>query len=288
MRAYRADLTAFERFLAERLGRGAILPDVSAAHGRLWLAAQQAAGARPRTLARRRSALRRFSRFLNREQLLGDDPGQRLPAPPAGRPLPQALAAERLQAILDRGWEGDAAGLRDRAICELLYGAGLRLAELVALDLADVDLRHRWLRVQGKGARERTVCFGTAAARALAAFQPVRASWPRPGGGGAAAPAALFLNRRGGRLSARSVQRIVARRLADPLLGRVHPHALRHSFATHMLDGGADLRAIQALLGHRSLDTTQIYTHVSTAALRAAFDRAHPRAGNVEPSAENS
>ena len=177
---------------------------------------------------------------------------------------------------------------RDRAICELLYGTGMRVSELAGLDLGDIDLRRGWVRVRGKGARERTACFGRPARDALRLYLRARAALRvpavrraerradrRPSGG---PQEALLLNARGTRLSVRSVQRIVARRLSDPVLGDVHPHLLRHSFATHMLDRGADLRAIQALLGHRSLNSTQLYTHLSTAGLRRAFDRAHPRA----------
>jgi site-specific recombinase XerD len=261
-------------------GRPAALADLTAAHARLWIASQQAGGARPRSIARRRSALRRFARFLCHAGHLERDPAQRLPAPKIGRPLPTALSADRLQSRLDQAWGEAPADQRDRAICELLYGAGLRVSELTRLDLGDLDLAGGWLRVQGKGARERRVCFGEGARAALAAYLALRPALRPPGvrvirerDAGA-----LLLNPRGGRLTVRSVQRIVQTRLADPALGRPHPHMLRHSFATHMLDRGADLRAIQALLGHRSLDTTQIYTHVSTAALRASFDRAHPRA----------
>ncbi|MFH1143078.1 MAG: tyrosine recombinase XerC [Candidatus Eisenbacteria bacterium] len=278
VRAYGDDLRASFRFLAQRCGRPARLEDLDAAHLRLWVAAQQAGQARPRSIVRRRSAMRRFTRFLCRENLLATDPAQRLPAPPIGRPLPRALSAHRLATRLDADWGEDWAARRDRAICELLYGAGLRLSELVGLDLEDLDLVGRGLRVKGKGARERMVCFGEPAGVALAAYLPMRSSQGLAGGAVPAPEGALFLNRRGGRLGARSVQRIAASRLSDPVLGRVHPHALRHSFATHMLDRGADLRAIQALLGHRSLDATQIYTHVSTAALRESFARAHPRA----------
>jgi site-specific recombinase XerD len=266
-------------------GRPAAFADLTPAHARLWIASQQAAGARPRSIARRRSALRRFARFLCHAGHLESDPGQRLPAPKIGRPLPKALSAALLQARLDQAWGAGAADQRDRAICEILYGAGLRVSELARLDLGDLDLAGGWLRVQGKGARERQVCFGEGARASLTAYLALRSALRPPGGRAIRerdAPA-LFLNPRGGRLTVRSVQRIVQTRLADPALGRPHPHALRHSFATHMLDRGADLRAIQALLGHRSLDTTQVYTHVSTAALRATFDRAHPRARTTKP-----
>jgi integrase/recombinase XerC len=278
VRAYHQDLTGLFRFLCGRTGRPACLDDLTAAHARLWVAAQQAGQAKPRSIARRRAALRHFTRFLRRENLLAIDPAQRLPAPKLGRSLPKALSAERLQQLLDRGWGNDPAALRDRAICELLYGAGLRVSELAQLDLGDVDLGSQWLRVRGKGARERIVCFGERARVAVKSYLAARSALRAAAAGELRDPGALFLNPRGGRLTVRSVQRIVRLRLADPVLGQPHPHALRHSFATHMLDRGADLRAIQALLGHRSLDTTQVYTHVSTAALRESFERAHPRA----------
>jgi integrase/recombinase XerC len=277
VRAYRGDLLGFFRFIGERVGGMVSLAHLDAAHARLWIAWQHAGGAKPRSVVRRRSALRRFTRFLLREALLAADPTQNLPAPRVGRPLPRALGAQRLGELLDIPWGSDARSRRDRAMCELLYAAGLRVSELVALDLEDTDLGELWIRVKGKGARERMVCFGQQALRALREYLAVR---PALGGAGAAEmpSRALFLNGRGGRLTARSVQRIVARRLGDPVLGKVHPHALRHSFATHMLDRGADLRAIQALLGHRSLDTTEVYTHISVAKLREAFEEAHPRA----------
>ncbi len=275
--AYGRDLLAFFAFMAGRTRRPASLSDLDAAHARLWLASQHAAGAKPRSVVRRRSALRRFTRFLTRERLLESDPALRLPAPKVGRSLPRALAARRLGQLLDGSWGPGPMASRDRVICELLYGAGLRVSELVALDLGDVDLGGRWLRVKGKGARERTVCFGHVAKEAVSVYLAARPELRAKAAPDAEDAEALFLNARGGRLSARSVQRIVRLRLSDPILGNVHPHLLRHSFATHMLDRGADLRAIQALLGHRSLDTTQVYTHVSTAKLREAFDQAHPR-----------
>ncbi len=270
--AYRSDILDFARFRRERTGRAAGLGDLQREYLRLWLGAQHAAGARPRTVVRRRSALRRFTRFLTRKGVLESDPAPHLPAPKVGRPLPRAIDAEQLTRVLEQAWGTSPFDRRDRAICELLYGAGLRVSELVSLDLEDIDLAAGWLRVKGKGARERSVCFGAPGREAVASYLGAREQLAPAGG------VALFLNHRGGRLTARSVQRMVARRLWDPVLGRVNPHLLRHSFATHMLDRGADLRAIQALLGHRSLDTTQIYTHVSTSQLRRAVDEHHPRA----------
>ncbi len=282
--AYRRDLVAFCSHRRERTGRPAQREDLTEGNLRQWLGALHQAGAQPRSVVRRRSALRRFLRYLTREGVLETDPSAQLPAPKVGRPLPHSVDAERLAAVLDRPWGDDAAAHRDRAICELLYGAGVRVAELVAADRRDLELAAGRLRVRGKGARERVACFGEKARGALERYLEVRVELRSTGAAtkrrsaGAEDPPALFLNQRGGRLTVRSVQRIVETRLGDPLLGHVHPHLLRHSFATHMLDRGADLRAIQSLLGHRSLDSTQIYTHVSVTRLREAVERFHPRA----------
>ncbi len=276
--AYRRDLLAFCAHRAEQTGRPAVLGDFAEGPLRGWLAHLHQRGDRPRSVGRRRSAVRRFLRYLGREGHLEQDPSSRLPAPKIGRPLPRTLDMSRLLALLERDWGPGPGDRRDQAVCELLYGAGLRVSELVALDLEDLDLRAGRLRVRGKGGAERIACFGRAAARAVRRYLEARPQLlaARAAGGGDAG--ALLLNLRGRRLSVRSVQRIVARRLWDPVLGHVHPHQLRHSFATHMLDRGADLRAIQSLLGHRSLDSTQVYTHVSVARLREAVDRYHPRA----------
>ncbi len=278
--AYRRDVLHLLGFLHERTGRPASLDDLDAAHLKLWLAFQHAGGAKPRTVVRRRSALRRFVGFLLRQGLVAENAAATLPAPKLGRDLPRSLSSDRLVSRLENWPAGDdPLTLRDRAICELLYGSGVRVAELASLELSDLDLARGWLHVRGKGARERTACFGGAAATALKRYLQVRGQLRQTKSGKAVTESALLLNARGGALSVRSIQRIVARRLSDPVLGEVHPHLLRHSFATHMLDRGADLRAIQALLGHRTLDTTQLYTHLSTAQLRRAFDQAHPRSG---------
>jgi integrase/recombinase XerC len=292
--AYRRDVLAFCTYRHQQTGRAARCEDLTEGNLRAWLGSLHYSGAEPRSVVRRRSALRRFLRHLTREGVLEKDPSAQLPAPKIGRPLPHTVDADRLADLLERPWGDDAAARRDLAICELLYGAGVRVAELVAADLEDLDLRAGRLRVRGKGARERIACFGEKARGALRDYLAARAQFAPQGAAGARTgraersarstriegieTQALFLNQRGGRLTVRSVQRIVATRLQDPLLGHVHPHLLRHSFATHMLDRGADLRAIQSLLGHRSLDSTQIYTHVSVARLREAVERYHPRA----------
>ncbi|MBI1797912.1 MAG: tyrosine-type recombinase/integrase [Candidatus Eisenbacteria bacterium] len=222
--------------------------------------------------ARALAAWRSFSRFCVRRDILAGDPARALPFPRLPRRLPRTLPRHDLGRALDRMAGGDAASLRDRALLELAYSSGLRLAELVGLNHGDLDRARGLLRVRGKGRRERIVPAG---GEALAALDRYRASL-----GGAAAPGSpVFVNVRGERLSGRTVQRVVKRRLAEVASGLgVTPHALRHSFASHLLDGGADLRAIQELLGHRSLTSTQVYTHVSGSRIRKAYQQAHPRA----------
>lgn len=223
--------------------------------------------------ARALAAWRSFSRFCVRRGVIAADPARGLRAPRLPRRLPRTLPSLDLSRALDRLDASDAATLRDRALLELAYASGLRLSELIGLNRGDVDSRSGLLRVRGKGRRERVVPAGDTALRALDRFL---------GAGGRATGRAdepVFLGPRGSRLSGRTVQRVVGRRLAEVAGGiGVTPHALRHSFASHLLDRGADLRAIQELLGHRSLGTTQIYTHVSQTRLRKAYGQAHPRA----------
>jgi site-specific recombinase XerC len=223
--------------------------------------------------ARALAAWRGFSRFCVRRGLLADDPARGIAAPRLPRRLPRTLPSHDLGAALDAIDTADAAGRRDRALLELAYSAGLRLSELTGLNRGDVDRVGGLLRVRGKGRRERVVPVGRGALEALDRHLA--------GSGGAVGRGdePLFRNARGGRLSGRTVQRVVGRRLGQVAGGLgVTPHALRHSFASHLLDRGADLRAIQELLGHASLATTQVYTHVSRARLRRAYEQAHPRA----------
>ena len=230
------------------------------------------AGHAPRSVARRIAALRSFLRYLRRRGWLEGDPGATLPSPRLGRRLPRFVPEEELTRLLDGPWDESETGRRDRAILELFYATGVRLSELVGLDRESIDLGRGLARVMGKGGKERVVVFGAAAASALEAHLEAL----RRRGAPAAGP--LFPGR-AGRISPRTVQRIVGRHLRR--LGRAggrSPHALRHSFATHMLDRGADLRSIQELLGHAGLGTTEIYTHVSIETLRKGFDAAHPRA----------
>jgi integrase/recombinase XerC len=221
--------------------------------------------------ARALAAWRGFSRYAVRRGLIPRDPARALATPRLGRRLPRTLPAKDLGRALDRIDGANDAGRRDRALLELAYSAGLRLSELVGLDRGDVDHKGGLLRVRGKGRRERIVPVGAAALAALDRYLVAR-----PEGRG---DEPVFLNPQGRRLSGRTVQRVVRRRLGDMASGLgVSPHALRHSFASHLLDRGADLRAIQELLGHRSLTSTQIYTHVSGSRLRQAYEQAHPRA----------
>jgi len=228
------------------------------------------------TIARRLASLRSFFRFLKREGITTSNPAQALRTPRVGRKLPHFLTTEQVALLLEAPRANEPMGLRDRAILETLYSAGLRVAELVGLDIGHWDRGANILRVFGKGKKERIAPVGSYAARALDRWLDVRHVDP-------AAPAddfdALFLNRFGRRLTTRSIGRMLEKHLADTGLDQItSPHTLRHSFATHLLDGGADLRAVQELLGHKSLTTTQIYTHVSTRRMRETYEHAHPHA----------
>ena len=223
--------------------------------------------------ARALAAWRSFSRFCARRGVLESDPSRGVSFPRLPKRLPRTLPVRDLIRALDRlATAPDRDALRDRALLEIAYASGLRLSELVGLNRGDVDRRGELLRVRGKGRRERIVPASAGALRALDGYLASRTGAAGPGD-------PIFLGPRGGRLSGRTVQRAVHRRLGEVARGLgVTPHALRHSFASHLLDNGADLRAIQELLGHRSLASTQIYTHVSRSRLRQAYQQAHPRA----------
>jgi len=232
--------------------------------------------------ARKLSAVRTFVAYLKRESLVEDDPAALVSAPKQGETVPAHLTMDEMNRLLEMPDSSSPLGRRDRAILELFYASGLRLSELVGLDLEDVNLAGRMVRVLGKGRKERLVPFNTATADAIRAWLKDRVALPAPSsskdrGRGARSP--LFLNYRGGRLSTRSVDRLVRRYVA--LCGAkfgISPHALRHSFATHLLARGADLRAIQELLGHARLSTTQRYTHVNAQQLIDVYKKSHPRA----------
>ena len=224
-----------------------------------------------RSIARKAAALRRYFAWLTRTGVLTTDPSRRLTAPRGEGRLPHVLKAEELETLFAEGADRSPAGLRDRAVVELLYGSGLRVGELCGLRPRDVDLVRGQVLVWGKGAKQRQVPMSDASVEAVKAWVGEgRAAMVGPD-----TPAdALFVNRRGHRLTPRDVRRILDGRSASP----THPHALRHTFATHLLDGGADLRAVQELLGHEDLATTQLYTHVSKDRLRTVYDATHPRA----------
>jgi integrase/recombinase XerD len=241
-----------------------------------WLRTRPSAAGRPyaaASVARTVVAVRGFHRFLAEEGETGRDPGAQLGVPAPSRPLPKALPVDTVAQLLAAPTGEEPLARRDRALLELLYGAGLRISELTALDLDDLDPVERLVRVRGKGDRERIVPYGEIAAIALDGWlvQGRPALHPRV--------PAVFLNARGGRLSRQGAwQRVKAGAERVGLADRVTPHTLRHSFATHLLDGGADVRAVQELLGHASVTTKKIYTLVRRAALREAYERAHPRA----------
>lgn len=238
-----------------------------------FLQATAAAGLSARTAARRLAAVRGLAGFLTHRGSLTADPTRGLRSPRLPKPLPRVLPARELARALDAIPGGEARGARDRAVIEVLYSAGIRLAELVALDDEDVDLRAGVVRVMGKGRKERLAVLGKAAIKALKAYRTVR-----PAANGSSADP-LLRGPQGQRLSRRTVQRLVRARLIVAAQGlRVSPHVLRHSFATHLLDRGAPIREVQELLGHASIASTQIYAHVTPARLRAAYALAHPRA----------
>ncbi len=232
-----------------------------------------------RTIARKASALRCYFAWLRRTGAISSDPSRRLSSPAGEARLPRVLSGAELEVLLDAPRAADEADplrrLRDDAVLELLYGSGLRVAEVCGLDVSDLDLAGRSVTVWGKGSKQRRVPIGEPCAEALGGYLDSRR--PPSGGSGhheTAEAAALFFNARHRRLTPRDVRRILDRRSPVP----THPHALRHTYATHLLDGGADLRVVQELLGHASLRTTEIYTHVSTERLVGAYRRAHPRA----------
>jgi integrase/recombinase XerC len=274
LRAYRADLAELTAWL---VARGIEAPrEVTPRALRGWLAQLDERGLARTSLQRKLSASRSFFRRLQELGQVDVHPATGLRQRRGGRKLPSALAREEVEALLAAPDASTPLGRRDRALLELLYSAGTRAAETVGLDRTDVDLARGVARVQGKGRKERLVALGSHAVSALRDYlsDPAR---PRPA---PRAASALFLNARGGRLTTRSLGRLVEQALSrSGVHRRVTPHTLRHSFATHLLDAGCDLRSVQELLGHANLATTQIYTHVSIERLREIYERAHPRAG---------
>ncbi|MGH4015595.1 MAG: tyrosine recombinase XerC [Pseudonocardiaceae bacterium] len=276
VRAYRGDVSALLRYLVG-LGHDDLSAlDLAVLRG--WLGAQHRAGCQRSTLARRAAAARTFTAWATKAGLLAGDPGSRLVAPRPQRTLPAVLhpdqVATAFQAAQRGAAEGDPVALRDHAVVELLYATGIRVAELCGLDVADVDEHRRLIRVLGKGAKERAVPYGRPARRAIHSWLAAG----RPALAHPLSPEALFLGARGGRVDQRIVRAVVHDTVGVvPGAADIGPHGLRHSAATHLLEGGADLRAVQELLGHATLATTQLYTHVTVERLKAIHDRSHPR-----------
>jgi integrase/recombinase XerC len=271
LRAYAQDLEQFVDHLRGELGREPRPQDADLLALRAFLARLYRSGMKRSSAARKLAALRTFFRYLCREGVLEANPARLLQSPRAERLIPEHLEEGEMAAVLGASSDDDA-GLRARALIETLYSTGIRCAELVGLDVDAVDFDERTLRVLGKGRKERIVPFGRPAHAALQAWLPARERMrPRC--------SALFVNARGGRLTDRSVRNILVRVLQRAAVDRhTSPHTLRHSFATHLLERGADLRAIQELLGHASLSTTQRYTHVDAKHLLDIYKKTHPRA----------
>jgi len=299
-RNYRSDLEQFRDYLAVPDRRGRIteprLADVDHLLIREYLGHLYSQSRQKTSVARKLAALRSFFKFCVREGLLEENPARLVRTPRLPQRLPSVPTAEQVNRFLDTcaeislpGWRGPATAQRDaqarrlirrdRALLELLYASGLRASELVGLDLRDVDRKEQMLRVRGKGRKERLVPYGSKAAAALDRYLEVRDEILATSGKGREAGEAVFVNQQGKRLGTRSLGQVVKKyaRLFDPNWD-LHPHALRHAFATHLLTEGADLRVIQELLGHRSLSTTQKYTSVSIKQLMEVYDKAHPRA----------
>lgn len=276
VKSYREDLESLAEYLRESYGRDPSPAEITVTDLRGYVAALHEAGYANSSVSRRLASLRSFFRFAQRENLVSGNPAKALRNPRQERKLPHFLTTEEIARLLNAPPADDPAGLRDRAILETMYSAGLRVSETVGMNDEDVDFDAGVVRIRGKGKRERLALLGSFATRALKRWLAVRKLAPdaaRPG----ATP--LFVNRFGKRLSVRGVARLLDKHIrAAGLDTRTTPHTLRHSFATHLLDRGADIRSVQELLGHKSLVTTQIYTHISTSGLRQAYDRAHPRA----------
>jgi integrase/recombinase XerC len=276
IKSYREDLTALGEYLTESYGRPPKPSEISSLDLRGYVAALHEAGYAKSSVSRRLASLRSFFRFAQREGLADSNPAKPLRNPRPERRLPHFLSTEEIGRLLETPPEDKPMGLRDRAILETMYSAGLRVSESVGINDGDVDMEGRLVRIRGKGRRERLAPVGTFAIRALKRWLTIRTLSSAEAHG---PEAPVFVNKFGRRITTRSVARMLEKHLKQAGLDlRTTPHTLRHSFATHLLDRGADIRSVQELLGHKSLVTTQIYTHLSTAGLREAYERAHPRA----------
>jgi integrase/recombinase XerC len=276
-RSYGSDLRQFQAFLASHVpGTGIDRPDASLIRDYLaWLAG---AGEKSSSLARKLAALRSFYGYLMRIGSVSSNPAKEVRTPRVPRYLPRVLSKDDASALMEFPDSRQRAASRDRAILEVLYSTGARVSELVAMDIDDIARSEGLVRLKGKGRKERLVPIGAVALEALDAYHARRIRGPAAAGSKKVSKQPVFTNRSGGRLTTRSVARIVAKYSRRLPGGAVSPHALRHSFATHLLDEGADLRAIQEMLGHASLNTTQKYTHLAADQLLAVYDRTHPRA----------
>ena len=288
IRAYDSDISQYLTFLASHLNRRVAdltTADLDHLGARAFLGELHRNGQSKASAARKLSAIRALGRYLRREGVLENDPAALVGTPKREQRIPAHLAVEEMSKLLEQPDGSSPLGRRDRAILELFYASGLRLSELVGLDLDDVNVSGRVVRVLGKGRKERIVPFNQSTASAIRAWLADREQFLRTDAGGQTPVARLrtsqplFLNYRGGRLSTRGVDKLVRKYVAQcSTRYGISPHALRHSFATHLLEAGADLRAIQELLGHSRLSTTQRYTHVNAAQLLETYRKAHPKA----------
>lgn len=276
IKSYREDLELLYEYLVDSMGYSPSPSQLTPLDLRTYVSALHEAGYAKSSVSRRLASLRSYFRFAQREGLCDSNPAKPLRNPRKEKKLPHFLSGREIGKLLAAPSKSEPMGLRDRAILETLYSAGLRVSELVGINLGDLDLDDGLVRVRGKGKRERLAPLGSHAIRAIKKWTRQRS----PARGLSKEDAsALFLNKFGKRISTRSIGRMIEKYLLETGLdSRTSPHTLRHSFATHLLDAGADIRSVQELLGHKSLVTTQIYTHVSTAGLRAAYEKAHPRA----------
>ena len=273
--AYRSDLSQFDRFLKAR-DRDALSAEHTDLAGFLAeLAASEGGSVSAATLRRKAACLRSFYKYLRREGMIANDPAAQLKGPRRTQRLPGALTRDEVNVLLEQPKGSEPLALRDRALLELMYACGLRASEATGMEVADVDLQDRFLRARGKGAKERVVPVGSSAAKALEVYL----ARGRPQLVGVRVQSSLFVNSRGGRLTRQGLYKIVQGHAGSAgLAGRMTPHTLRHTFATHLLAGGCDLRSLQEMLGHADLATTQVYTHLSSERLKHVYFEAHPRA----------
>jgi integrase/recombinase XerC len=278
IKSYREDLLVWAQYLHDLFGGEPSISLISAVDLRGYVAALTEAGYASSSIARKLASMRSFFKFAQREGLVSGNPAKPLRNPRRERKLPHFLTTREIAKLLTAPNTAEPMGQRDRAIFETIYSAGLRVSELVGMNDEDLDFDDGLVRIRGKGKRERLGPLGTFAVEALRDWLDARQRLPKHPSGGRAP---VFTNRFGRRLTTRSIARTLEKYLLQTGLNtKTSPHTLRHSFATHLLDSGADIRSVQELLGHKSIVTTQIYTHVSTAGLKQAYEKAHPRAAH--------